>query len=157
MKQNRNALVFSIAAVCLIGCLSVLLFMMGKTELQALKKPPFTPAGWLFSVLWIVMSIPMGAAVSLVLKAIAPPAEKRAAISLYIASLFFQFLWPFLFFASKQYLLALFWLIALWLLMYLTLHQFFRLSRPAGMLLISCLAWISFVSYLNLGIFLLNF
>jgi tryptophan-rich sensory protein len=44
----------------------------------------------------------------------------------------------------------------LWLLIIVTLVLFSRLSKTSGYLLIPYLLWVSFASYLNLGIALLN-
>ena len=56
----------------------------------------------------------------------------------------------------SAYALSLFWLLLLWGLVLWMLVSFYRLDRPAGLLQIPYLLWISFAAYLNLGVWLLN-
>jgi hypothetical protein len=44
----------------------------------------------------------------------------------------------------------------MWLLILLTAILFYRISKPAGYLMIPYLLWVTFAGYLNLGICLLN-
>ena len=75
----------------------------------------------------------------------------RTALWFYAVQLLFNF-----FFNCGAYLFAFFWLLALWVLVFITAVLFFRISRPAGWLLAPYLVWISFAGYLNFGIYLLN-
>ena len=78
------------------------------------------------------------------------------ALFFYILQLFFNFLWSIWFFNCEWYLFAFFWLIALWLLILATTLAFFRISRPAGYLMLPYLIWVTIAGYLNLGVYLLN-
>ena len=82
------------------------------------------------------------------------PDEK--ALSLYGLQLLFNFFWSIWFFRFGWYLFAFFWLIALWLLILATTLAFFRISRPAGYLMLPYLIWVTIAGYLNLGVYLLN-
>ena len=156
MKKERKAFLISIGITLAAGVVSGLLSMVRKADYPALIKPPLSPPAWLFPLVWTILYILMGAACALVVLTTAPPDEKRSAIALYAAQLFFNCIWSFLFFTFRQYLLAFFWLLALWLLIYLTLHHFLKLNKKAGLLILPYLAWVSFAGYLNFGIFLLN-
>lgn len=156
MKTNRKKLVLCILIPLLTGGLSALLTMGAMKDFSALRQPPLSPPGWLFPVVWTVLYLLMGIASYLVLQSIAPTDDKRSALTLYGVQLFFNFFWSIIFFSLKQYLLAFFWLLALWLLIYLTLHQFMKIHEKAGFLLIPYLAWVTFAGYLNFGVFLLN-
>ena len=47
-------------------------------------------------------------------------------------------------------------IVALWLLLAATLHDFWRADRFAGLLLVPYLAWVSYAVYLNAGLLFLN-
>ena len=56
----------------------------------------------------------------------------------------------------QAYLFAFVWLVLLWLLILAATILFFRISRPAGWLMVPYLLWVAFAGYLNLSIYLLN-
>lgn len=156
MKRNRKELVLALLLPLLVGGLSAFLTRGSMQAFNIMQKPPLSPPGWLFPVAWTILYLCMGLASYFAAKSNAPQQEKRSALTLYGVQLFFNFFWPIIFFNLQQYLLAFFWLLALWLLIYLTLHGFIRLNRRAGFLLVPYLAWVAFAGYLNFGIFLLN-
>ena len=117
------------------------------------KKPPLSPPGWLFPVVWTILYLLMGFASYLVLVAEKPG---RTAWKFYLAQLAFNFVWPILFFHLQMYLLSFVWLLLLWILILVTILWFTRSSRLAGYLLIPYLLWVTFAGYLNLGIYILN-
>ena len=78
------------------------------------------------------------------------------ALALYSLQLAFNFMWPIFFFNLGWYLFAFGWLVVLWLLILAETVRFFRLSRPAGYLMLPYLAWVAFAGYLNLGVYWLN-
>lgn len=156
MKSKRKSLIIAVLLPLFVGGLSYLLSGKGMRAFDAMNKPPLTPPSWLFPVVWTILYVLMGYASYLVMQANAPNEEKKSALSVYGVQLFFNFLWSIIFFNLQQYLLAFFWLLALWLLIYLTLHAFIKLNKTAGLLLLPYLAWVAFAGYLNLGIFLLN-
>ncbi|HBD06410.1 MAG TPA: tryptophan-rich sensory protein, partial [Firmicutes bacterium] len=61
-----------------------------------------------------------------------------------------------IFFNYKQYLFAYIWIIILWALIVLTFVYFYKENKTAGILLIPYILWVTFASYLNLAIYLLN-
>lgn len=156
MKRSRKSLLVCLLIPVAVGSLSALLTRGSMQAFLALNKPPLSPPGWLFPVVWTVLYVCMGLASYFALKSTAPPQERRSALTLYGVQLFFNFLWPIIFFYLQQYLLAFFWLLALWLLIYVTLHAFIKLDKRAGLLLIPYIAWVTFAGYLNFGVFLLN-
>ncbi len=122
---------------------------------DALSKPPFTPPGYLFGIVWPILYTMMGFALFLILKT--PPRPKRtAAIALFAAQLLLNALWTPLFFRWRLIGVALLEIIALWVLILLTVAAFQKLSRTAAALLVPYLAWVSFAIVLNAGFWLLN-
>lgn len=144
-------------AIPIIGGTAAGLISMGGMEIfDSVEKPPLSPPGWLFPVVWTVLYALMGIASYLVYNSDAAHDEKKKALIVYGIQLVFNFVWPILFFNFKMYYFAFFWLVALWALIIYTIVLFGRISRPAAYLLIPYLIWVTFAGYLNLGIAVLN-
>ena len=139
-----------------VGGLSAFLVRGGMEDYRALALPPLSPPGWLFPTVWTVLFLLMGTASYLASVSGGPKRPVQRALRLYAMQLAVNFLWPILFFGLGRYLLSFFWLLLLWLLIIRTVFLFFRLSRPAGLLLLPYLLWVTFAGYLNLGVYLLN-
>ena len=139
-----------------VGGLSALISGGGMETFQSLNQPPLSPPGWLFPIVWTILFLLMGIASYLVSTSDAPRGQARFVKKIYAAQLIVNFFWPILFFNLQQYLLAFFWLILLWVLILKTLLSFYKISKPAGYLLLPYLLWVTFAGYLNLGVFLLN-
>ena len=107
-------------------------------------------------MVWTLLFFLMGVASYLVSVGEDVRGDKRRALTLYALQLGANFLWTILFFNLGRYLLAFVWLLFLWVLILCTLRLFWRLSRPAGLLLLPYLLWVAFAGYLNFGIWLLN-
>jgi translocator protein len=65
-------------------------------------------------------------------------------------------LWSVIFFGLEAPGLALVEIVALWTAILLTILAFSKISRPAGWLLVPYLAWVTFATALNAGIWWLN-
>ena len=152
MKENWKNLITAIAIPLAAGSLSALLAKDGISSFSTITKPPLTPPAAVFPIIWTILYILMGIVSYLVI--MKNPDEKS--LSLYGLQLLFNFFWSIWFFRFGWYLFAFFWLIALWLLILATTLAFFRISRPAGYLMLPYLIWVTIAGYLNLGIYLLN-
>ena len=148
-KKLIPCLLFPLA----VGLLDGLLTLSSMSLLDAVHKPPLSPPGWLFPVVWTILYLLMGFASYLVLVSEKPG---QTAWKLYVIQLIFNFFWPIFFFNLEQYLLSFVWLLLLWLLILATILWFSRSSKLAGYLLIPYLLWVTFAGYLNLGIYFLN-
>ncbi len=153
MKIQWKRLILCIAIPLAVGGISALLTSSGMETFQALSKPPLSPPGWLFPVVWTLLYILMGIASYLVLASGKP---SRSALTFYGLQLLFNFFWSIIFFNLERYLFAFVWLIALWILIFITTVLFYKISKPAGYLMIPYLLWVAFAGYLNLFIYLLN-
>ena len=156
MKQNRRQLLICIAIPLAVGGLSAWLTRGSMDTFAALNKPPLSPPGWLFPVVWTILFVLMGLASYLVLKSGKPQQKVNRALRLYGIQLGVNFFWSVFFFNLSLYLFSFIWLILLWILILVTTIRFRRLSQPAGMLMLPYLLWVAFAGYLNLGISLLN-
>ena len=77
-------------------------------------------------------------------------------LSRFGVQLFFNFFWSIIFFNLEAYLFAFIWLLILWVLIIIYTVLFYRISKPAGILMIPYILWVTFAAYLNFAIFLLN-
>ena len=153
MKIQWKKLIVCIAIPLAVGAFAALLSRGGMDTFESLEKSPLSPPGWLFPVVWTLLYILMGIASYLVLTS---GKNYGTAITVYAVQLIVNFLWPIIFFNLELYLFAFVWLAALWLLILFTAVLFYRISAPAGYLMIPYLVWVTFAGYLNYSIYLLN-
>lgn len=156
VSKNRKLLFICIAIPLAVGGLSAWLTRGSMETFGALQKPPLSPPGWLFPVVWTVLYVLMGVASWLVLTSDASAGRIRRAMIPYVIQLIFNFFWSIIFFNLERYLLAFFWLIGLWILILVTTVRFSRIRPLAGDLMLPYLLWVTFAGYLNYGIYLLN-
>ena len=156
MMKNPKLLVVCIAIPLLVGGLSAFLTMDGMADFAAIEKPPLSPPGILFPIVWTVLYVFMGVASYLVLTSAARQDDIDHAITLYAIQLVLNFFWSIIFFRLEWYLVAFIWLVLLWIAILYTLLLFRKISKTAGWLLVPYLLWVTFAGYLNLSIYLLN-
>lgn len=155
MKIKKKPFIIAILLPLAVGGLSALL-AGGMSDFETVNKPPLSPPGWLFPVVWTILYIAMGLASYLVYVSTAPAFKKNSALLCYGMQLFFNFMWSIIFFRWKLYLFAFIWLLILLALIICTAVKFYKISSIAGYLLIPYILWVSFAAYLNLGIYILN-
>ena len=139
-----------------VGGISALLTMGSMETFEKIKQPPLSPPGWLFPVVWTILYILMGISAYLIATSSAGNKQKRNAFIIYGIQLLFNFFWSIIFFNMENYLFAFIWLVALWVLIIANVFLFYRISKPAGLLLVPYLLWVTFAGYLNFMIYLLN-
>lgn len=155
MRIYLKKLILCIAIPLIVGGLSALLTMSAMDSFNSVNQPPLSPPSWLFPVVWSILYVLMGIGSYLVL--INGNEDKgRIALTVYGIQLFFNFFWSIIFFNLQAYLLAFIWLVILWLLIIVNIFLFYKISKPAGILLIPYLLWVTFAGYLNLAIYFLN-
>ena len=155
MKIDKKPLIISLVIPLLVGGLSAL-FTGGMENFKTLEKPPLSPPGWIFPVVWTLHYLAMGLASYLVYKADAPQYKKNNALLFYGLQLCFNLFWSIIFFGWEMYLFAFVWLLVMWVLIIVTTVKFWKINKLAGYLMIPYLLWVTFAAYLNLGIYILN-
>lgn len=155
-KINWKALIVALLIPLAAGGLSALLTKDNMLIFEYVKKPPLSPPGWIFPVVWTVLYILMGIASYLVYVSAASGPRKERALTVYAAQLVLNFFWTIIFFNLELFLAAFIWLVLLWLALFICMVLFAYISRRAVWLLVPYLLWVSFAGYLNLGIYLLN-
>lgn len=149
MNKNIVKLIISIVICELAGIIGAIFTASSvNTWYVSLNKPSFNPPNWIFSPVWIILYLLMGIAFYLV--------WKQANKKLFFGQLILNALWPVLFFGLKCPFLAFIVIVILWILILLTLIDFYKIEKRAGLLLIPYLLWVSFAAVLNFNLFILN-
>lgn len=116
---------------------------------DTLVKPPLSPSGIVFPIVWTILFILMGISVYLI-------RNDKKSVKLYFLQLLVNALWTPIFFYFKAYLLAFIWLVILFILVVIMLDRFKEVNKISVYLNIPYVIWLLFALYLNAGIFLLN-
>ncbi len=153
-KINLPSLVRNLAFPLFCGLLAGFLSRKHFSVYADLQKPPFAAPASAFFVIWILLYLIMGVSSYLIFQADNPCIAD--ALGIYLMQMFFNFIWPLVFFNLENYLLALIILAALWFSVLQMVNEFYSISRTAALLQLPYLLFITYAGYLNLGILLLN-
>jgi len=157
IKIQWKTLLIALAVPLLTGGLSAFFTRDSMMNFALLNKPPLSPPGWLFPVVWTLLYTLMGLASYLVFTSdTASDTQIRQALTSYGLQLFFNFFWSILFFNLKSYYFSFIWLCILLFFILLTAWQFYKINKWAGILMVPYILWVTFAGYLNLAIALLN-
>jgi tryptophan-rich sensory protein len=154
MKKNRlsDLLLFVVGAE-LIGVLSSVASGGRFGEFYGtLVKPPLSPPGWLFPIVWAVLYALMGVSAYLVYIR----NDARKALRVYYAQLAVNFLWSPVFFGLRKIWLAAVVITVLIVLVVIMIVRFGKIRRAAAVLNIPYLIWLIYAAYLNFGTAVLN-
>ena len=116
-----------------------------------LAKPAWNPPDWIFGPVWTVLYAMMAVAAWRVWLH-GGWARQKNALGLFLLQWTLNALWTPLFFGLHRPG----WALAEILVLLLTIRSFWRVDRPAGLLLLPYIAWVSFATVLNLAIWRLN-
>lgn len=119
---------------------------------QTLNKPSWNPPPWIFGPVWTLLYLGMAVAAWLVWKR----GGQGQALRLYVVQLALNAAWTPVFFGAHQLGAAFIVIVCMWIAIFLTQRAFQAVSRPAGLLLLPYLAWVSFASVLNFTLWRLN-
>lgn len=120
---------------------------------ENLQKPPLNPPGWIFAPVWSALYLAVAVAGWLVWRA--RPASATP-LAFWGMQLLVNAAWSWLFFGLQRPGLALVEIVLLLTLLAVTTALFFRVRTLAGVLFLPYLAWVSFATYLNAGLWYLN-
>ena len=151
-RINIKSLVICIIIPLAVGGLAALLTMGSMKDFEALNKPPLSPPGWLFPIVWTVLYVLMGIASYLALETPSSADDTKDAFKAYFLQLFFNFFWSVIFFTLGAYEIAFAWLLVLLAFIILTTVRFWNINKFAGLLMLPYIAWVSFAGYLNFAI-----
>lgn len=114
---------------------------------QDLNKPPLSPPGIIFPIVWTILYIIMGYSFY---------KQNEQNKTIYYTQLIVNGLWSIIFFVFKWYLLATIWIIILIILVIIMIKNFYKENKLSGLINIPYLLWLLFALYLSFGVYLLN-
>ncbi len=155
-KIKWTELLIFIIGTELVGALSSLLSGNFSSFYSELTRPPLSPPGILFPIVWTILYALMGISAYMVYVSDSDEDEKKKALGLYAVQLFVNFMWSIVFFRLEQIGAALAVLILLIILVAMMIVIFRRIRPLAGYLNIPYFLWLIFAAYLNTGILILN-
>ena len=126
------------------------------TWYATLAKPALNPPSWVFGPVWTALYALMGIAAFLVWNQGWGRKDVRRALTVFGIQLVLNALWSIIFFGLHSPGWAFADIIALWLAIVWTMVLFYRISKPAMWLLVPYILWVSFATYLNYSIYVLN-
>jgi len=157
MKKSFPKIALSIGICLLVGFLSGFATQSAVGDWYGtLTKPFLNPPNWIFGPVWTVLYLLMGLSAGLVWSKGFHHKWVKTALYHFGFQLILNGLWSIVFFGFKNPLFGLLVVLALWILILLTIKWFRVVSKQAAYLLYPYLAWVSFATYLNFSIWLLN-
>ena len=125
----------------------------GFMDYNTLNKPPLSPPGFIFGIVWIILYILMGISYGILdTRNLTDENVNRA----YYLQLIVNLIWPILFFVLKARLLSSICIVLLLILIISMIVTFNKKNKLAAYLQIPYLIWTAFATYLNIGVYLLN-
>ena len=149
--------VISILIALAVGGLAAFLTRNSMDLYNDIIRPPLSPPGILFPIVWSVLYVLMGISAAMIYTdKSGAQAEKENALKPYVLSLAFNFGWSIIFFNMRAYLFAFLWLIVLLCMIIITILRYFKINKTAAYLQIPYALWVIFAGYLNFAIWILN-
>lgn len=122
-------------------------------DYNTLQKPPLSPPGFIFGIVWSILYLLMGIAYGMLVYKGKSDAEVS---KIYWTQLIINLIWPILFFVFKLRLFSSIWIIILLILVISMVIKFYKKDKIIGYSQIPYLLWIMFATYLNIGVYILN-
>lgn len=150
--NNKFKKFFQIFLPIILG--SIVGFIISQNiDYQDLIKPPLAPPKILFPIAWTIIYLLMGISYYLVQK---ENNQNHQLQRTYYLQLFINLLWSIIFFILKWRLVSVLWILILDLIVYHMLIIFYEQKPLSSYLNIPYAIWISFATYLTIGIYILN-
>ena len=155
-KLRPGLLALAIAIPVCVGGIAAMLTGDMMKEYFFLNKPPLSPPGWMFPVVWTILYVMMGLASYFVVTSGADRSLIVKTFVFYGIQLVLNFFWSILFFNQSLFLWAFIELVAMWTVIIITTVLFFRASSLAGAMMIPYVLWSTFAAYLNFAVYKLS-
>ncbi len=126
------------------------------TWYKALAKPSWTPPNYVFPIAWNILYAMISVSLWLLWDKTAEGRERSSAIKLFLLQLLLNGIWTPVFFGAHLVWPALAIMLGLWVALVLTIKAAWPINRPAALLLVPYLLWITYAATLNAGIGVLN-
>jgi len=162
-RNLRTLIAFIFIAECAGILCSFFTISAIPTWYAGLVKPALNPPSWIFGPVWTTLYALMGISVFLVWKQysnVSNDLEKLArwkrALRVFSIQLVLNVFWSILFFGLHNPALALVDIGILLVSIVVTMKLFYPFSKTATYLLVPYVLWVSFATYLNYSIWILN-
>lgn len=154
-RENLVSLIGSILICQAVGVLGTVATVSSITGWYGLlNKPFFTPPSYIFGPVWFVLYCLMGISLYLVWQK--KKASCEEGVCYFWAQLALNCLWTFIFFGAKNLWFSFLVIVFLWVMIFLTILKFRKISIKASWLLVPYQIWVSFAALLNFSVALLN-
>lgn len=140
-----------ILPIALGGLVGLIIYQF--MDYNTLQKPPLSPPGFIFGIVWSILYLLMGIAYGMLVYKGKSDAEVS---KIYLTQLIVNLIWPILFFVFKLRLFSSIWIIILLILVISMVIKFYKKDKIISYSQIPYLLWIMFATYLNIGVYILN-
>ena len=140
-----------ILPIALGGLVGLIIYQF--MDYNTLQKPPLSPPGFIFGIVWSILYLLMGIAYGMLVYKGKSDAEVS---KIYLTQLIVNLIWPILFFVFKLRLFSSIWIIILLILVISMVIKFYKKDKIISYSQIPYLLWIMFATYLNIGVHILN-
>jgi translocator protein len=120
----------------------------GNAWFDALRKPAIYPPPQAFGIVWSILYVMMGVALTMIVSA-RGASGRGIAIAAFLFQLALNLAWSPVFFGAHRMTAALYLLAALDIAVVVTVVLFWRVRRSAALLLLPYLGWVLFATLLN--------
>lgn len=152
-----KSLIINILIPIVVGLLSAISTKDSMDIYKDIILPPLSPPSFLFPIVWTILFILIGIASYVIWESTNVDIEKKkTAFTLYGLDLIVNFIWTIVFFNLRNYDFSVFIIIMLLLIIVANIFSFGSISKRAAWLLVPYLMWVSFATYLNIAIAVLN-
>ena len=130
-KNNIVTLIIAIIIPLVVGGMSSFLTKDAMMIFDSVKKPPLSPPGILFPIVWTILYVMMGVSSYLIYKEkdnVNVKGLVKSTLIIYGVQLFFNFFWSIIFFKFAMYKFAFVWLLILWALVLLYIIKSYKIS-----------------------------
>lgn len=156
--NNTLKLITAVIVSELAGIIgTIFTFSAIPTWYATLVKPNLNPPSYIFGPVWTTLYALIGIAAFMVWKKGLDRKDVRKAITVFGLQLILNAVWSIIFFGLHSPLWALVDITLMWLAIVWTMILFYKISKPAMWLLMPYILWVSFASYLNYSIWILNY
>jgi len=156
LNPNLSGVAVIVAATALVAALGGIVTAPAVGSwYHELSKPEWTPPDWVFGPVWTALYAMMAVAASVVWVS-RDCDDVCCPLSAFGVQLMLNLTWSICFFGLRNPLLGFLDISLLWLMVGVTMAEFFLVSRLAGWLMVPYFLWVTFAGALNAAIVVLG-
>ncbi len=155
-KFSFTDLTIFIVGTELVGAVAALISGSFSDFYKSLIRPPLSPPGFVFPIVWAVLYAIMGYSAYLIYRDEDHPIQRHNALWIFVIQLTVNFMWSIIFFRFKLLFTAVVAAVILAIMVAAMILSFKKVNRFAAILNLPYLAWCIFAVYLTIGVWRLN-